>query len=86
MIDASDIERDTRPGDYYVSALDGRRAALLAGPFAHHDAALDAVDAVRLAAQEVTPLAVWWAFGTCRREPSASAPRGHLNAAVGLPK
>lgn len=74
---------DTKPGNYYVSVIDGPRSALLLGPFENdHAAALAMVDKVRAKAEEVDPRASWYAFGTCRMD--ASRP-GRLNAEFGLP-
>ncbi len=72
---------------YYTTAIDGRgRFALLAGPFAHHAAALDAVDDARRVAQDITREAIWWRWGTAGRVRAASVgARGKLNAALGLP-
>ncbi len=58
---------DTKPGNYYVTALDGKRHAVLAGPFRDdHQAALDMVDAAKTIAEEVDPKAVFYAYGTAR--------------------
>ena len=79
---------DTKPGAYFVSALNGRSVALLAGPFRDdHAAALAAVDPVRREAEKVDPRAIWHAFGTVRLDydhPRATTP-GKLNHAAGLP-
>ena len=55
--------RTSKPG-FYVSAVDGDRAALVSGPFETHQEALDAVQAVRDACSD--PKAHWYAWGTCR--------------------
>lgn len=77
---------DIRPGNYYVSVVDGKRHALLLGPFAHHVTALDAVDDVRRLAHELDPRAAWYAFGTCRLPDDDSVPvrAGSLNARFNL--
>ena len=63
---------DLRPGAYYVSAVDGGRYALLAGPYPSHAAALAQVDAARTIAHELDPRAIWYGYGTCRMDaPSA---------------
>ncbi len=64
----SDQQPDTRPGFYYVTAIDGARYARLLGPFANHAGALAAVDAVRIEAEQRDPWASFWAFGTCRAD------------------
>jgi hypothetical protein len=53
------------PG-YYVSALDGPRHALVAGPFATHEEALSRVDAERAHWCEIDGRAHFAAWGTCR--------------------
>lgn len=76
-------EPDTRPGAYYVSVIDGPRAALLVGPFINdHAAALSLVDAVRVKACDLDPRGVFYAYGTCRLPlEGEAAPRpGSLNA------
>lgn len=50
---------------FYVSAIDGARAALIAGPYSTHQIALDAVRGVKARAEEIEPRAHWWAWGTC---------------------
>lgn len=71
---------DTKPGAYYVSAVDGGRYALLLGPFANdHAAALAMVEPVRAKACELNPRAHWYAFGTCRLPPEVEAKPGRLN-------
>jgi hypothetical protein len=57
---------DTRPGDYFVSAVDGGRHWLLSGPYASHAAALADVDAAKKLAIDNDPRAHFFAFGTCR--------------------
>lgn len=60
---------DTRPGFYYVTVMDGPRAALALGPFENdHRAALDRVDDVKRLVQERTPRGWFYAFGTSRAE------------------
>lgn len=73
-------EPDTRPGDYYVSAVDDRRAALLAGPFRNnHARALALVEEARRVAGELDPWSHFYAFGTCRLPCASSNPAGTLN-------
>ncbi len=57
---------DTEPGDYFVSVIDAGRCALLLGPFAKHQEALDEVDRVHAHAEKVDPWSHFYAFGTCR--------------------
>ena len=79
---------DTKPGEYYVTVVDGPRWAKLLGPFTdNHQAALDMVDAVREKAIEIDPKAHFYAFGTCRIEGDDKVPvrAGRLNQFFGLP-
>jgi hypothetical protein len=78
---------DTKPGNYYVSVVDGDRYALLLGPFSEHATALDAAPQVAEWAQERDGRAHFYAFGTCRRPDDDSVPirYGSLNTAFGLP-
>lgn len=80
-------EPDTKPGHYFVSCIDGRRVALLAGPFVNdHARALSMVEPARTAAELADPRAIWYAFGTVRLDadhPRADRP-GVLNAALGI--
>lgn len=43
----SSQQPDSRPGRYYVTAIDGDRRYFLAGPWPEHTQALTQVDAVR---------------------------------------
>jgi hypothetical protein len=49
---------------YYVTVRDGGRTALLLGPFQSHKAALAQVGRGRKLADEATPWAAFYAFGT----------------------
>lgn len=49
---------------YFVSVVDGRRKALLAGPYLTHDEALLQVAKVSRLAEEADPRSAWYAFGT----------------------
>lgn len=51
---------------FYVTVWDAERSrtAKLAGPFATHQAAMDAVEACRKATCEKYPEAHWYYFGT----------------------
>lgn len=76
---------DTKPGAYYVTAMDGGRVARVVGPFLNdHAAALAIVDAARAKAEEVDPRAAFYAFGTCRTD--APCGPGALNRFFGLPQ
>lgn len=63
---------DPRPGDYFVSAIDGDRYSLISGPYVNdHAAALADVASVRRLANDHDPRACFWAWGTCRMEPNS---------------
>lgn len=74
---------DPRPGDYFVSVVDGRRRALLAGPYPTHADALGAVPEVREIAKRLDPRAFYYAFGTARL-PEGSGKVGRLNDLLNL--
>lgn len=60
---------DTKPGNYYVTAISGEKVAWLLGPFVNdHGAALGMVDAARAKACDIDPRAHWYSFGTARAE------------------
>lgn len=61
-------EVDTRPGFYYVTAIDGPRKARIAGPYNSHELALDAVETVKNQAYGMDPRSHFWAWGTMRSE------------------
>lgn len=70
---------DPRPGNYYVSMVDGKRTALLLGPFKdNHQAALDKVDEGQKMAYDLDPRAPFYAFGTVRMPDDYTKP-GVLN-------
>lgn len=71
-------EPDPRPGNYYVSVIEGKRYALLYGPFTRHQDALDAVERVRAKAYELDRYSHWYAFGTARAPDDYNKP-GKLN-------
>ena len=71
-------ELDPDPGNYYVSAIDCGRYALILGPFPTHQEALDNVDRAWAKAEELDPRAFWWSFGTLRINDSSTKP-GVLN-------
>lgn len=73
---------DTKPGSYYVTAIDGKRVAYLLGPFAWHLQALELVGAAQAKAEELDPRAFWYAYGTARIPDDVPKPHpvGKLNA------
>lgn len=73
---------DPRPGAYYATVRDGKRAGILAGPFRTHRAALDVVDAATEKAMEVNDRGIWYSYGTARFE--APVGPGVLNELLGL--
>lgn len=80
-----DQKPDTKPGNYYVTCVDGGRVAWLAGPFPNdHATALGYVDRAREIAVELMPRLSFAMFGTARRELDAPAPIGKLNDQLGI--
>lgn len=63
-----DIEVDQRPGDYFVSAVDGDQFALASGPYPNHAAALADLEAVKRQAIDLNPGGWFYQWGTCRLE------------------
>lgn len=59
---------DTKPGFYYVSAVDGNKYALMLGPFKTHEEALQMVEQCRNKAYDLDPRSHWWQWGTCRED------------------
>lgn len=60
---------DTRPGYYYVSVMDGDRAARLRGPYVcDHAGALARVEEARETLGRLDPRAAFLAFGTIRTD------------------
>jgi hypothetical protein len=68
---------DTRPGPYYVSAIDGTKKFIMAGPYAQHADALADVERARQIADKADGRAWFMACGTCRIEGSAKV--GNMN-------
>jgi hypothetical protein len=70
---------------HYVSVIDGRRAALLVGPFRGRRLAEPWRAPAARAARQVDPWAAFHAFGTCRLtlQPGELPPPGKLNNLVG---
>lgn len=64
------IDEDPRPGNYYVSIINGSQQALALGPFPTHRQALDKVDTVKAHVLETYDHqgAWFWAYGTARTE------------------
>ena len=76
---------DLRPGRYYVSMVDGNRSALLLGPYATHQEALDDVLRGNDMACKIDPRAHWYGFGTCRLDDDyPTTPQGRLNQAEAI--
>jgi hypothetical protein len=71
---------DTRPGNYYVSAVDGPTFYLMLGPFASHADALARVDEVRAFSidKDRSGKACFMGFGTVRMADEVTRP-GNLN-------
>lgn len=61
---------DTRPGPYFVSAIDGTKNYIMAGPYATHAEALAKVEPARNIANDHDGRAWFMAWGTCRIEGS----------------
>jgi hypothetical protein len=64
---------------FYVTVLRGSRVGYLAGPFAEHAAALDAVGSARREAVAIDPFCDFDAFGTTKVSGRAPLPPGVLN-------
>ena len=71
---------DTKPGNYYVTAVrDDGAVAWLAGPFKNdHAGALAALPKAKRVAMDIDPRAPWYAYGTSRIDLSESAPSARL--------
>ena len=69
---------------FYVSVMDGRRKALAAGPFEHHQDALEAVEPVREYVMNHDFKAAFYAFGTAGYDVSDgnTPPTGKLNSVL----
>lgn len=61
-------DADPRPGFYYVTAVDGPRVCLMAGPYPTHREALALVDGVRGIATDRDGRGHFYAWGTMRSE------------------
>lgn len=71
---------DTKPGDYYVSVIEGGRTALALGPYRDdHAAALARVDEVRRYCVGYGGRVAFASFGTCRLDAADENPAGRLN-------
>ena len=65
--DNADQQPDDEPGDYFVSARDGERFALVSGPYVNdHAAALRDVAECRRLVQTLDQWAAFYSFGTSR--------------------
>lgn len=72
---------------YYVSAIDGDRKYLIAGPYGSHRAALDMVQAVKAYAGSIDRRAVFMAWGTAGSDSEHRTPLNHdgsMRAGVGV--
>lgn len=71
---------------FYVSVRDAYQTGLLLGPFQHHKDALSWVERVRTKAEEITPWAHFYSFGTVGVSLSkvATVKSGSLNAKMGV--
>ena len=70
-------EPDPQPGHYYVSCVnEAGKHALLSGPYPEHATALGLVEKARRLGEKFDARAVWYAFGTCRLDLTATAPAG----------
>lgn len=61
---------------YYVSAIDGTRKYLIAGPYPTHADALSKVGSVRQEAEEIDARAVFMAWGTAGSDEEIKTPMG----------
>ena len=61
-----DHTKDAPGSRYYVSAIDGDRRALVAGPYQTHGEALGDVEAVQAVAYELDVRSHFYAWGTAR--------------------
>jgi hypothetical protein len=61
---------------FYVSAIDGTKKYLIAGPYETHAQALELVDAVKAQADKVDPRAAFMAWGTASSAILIPAPLG----------
>lgn len=68
---------DTAPGPYFVSAIDGGKVHIMAGPYADHPAALADVDKARDITHDRDGRAWFMSWGTVRIEGSDRV--GNLN-------
>lgn len=67
---------------FYVSVVDGARFRFLAGPFYHHQQALDLVPTVRKLAETCDPKSVFYGFGTSKAQSGERL--GILNDRLGI--
>lgn len=67
---------DTKPGPYYVSAINdgGGRWWPISGPYQNHADALQQVEAARIICERLDSRALWMAFGTVRVAPDFNKP------------
>ena len=67
---------------YYVDALDGKRIALVAGPFRTKEEAAAILDRARTVAYAVDPMSWFYNWGSCRWKNGYR--EGALNDRLGL--
>lgn len=68
------------PKFFYVSAIDGNKKYLIAGPYFFHSDALNAVDHVRDVANDRDPRAWFMAWGTAGSDTLFRTPLGDITA------
>jgi len=78
------MNADTKPGNYYVTAVrDDGAVAWLAGPFKNdHAGALEAVARSKATAIEIDPRAFWYAYGTSRLDLDVPTPEARLECVI----
>ena len=67
---------------FYVSIKDGKRFALVAGPFQDHQEALDMVQIARQKGEELDTMSIFYAWGTVKM--SNGYREGLLNQKLGI--
>ena len=69
---------------FYVSAIDGSKKYLIAGPFENHSRALAMVEPVRNRAYEINAKAWFMSWGTCSTKEIIKTPLGAMDQTQGL--
>lgn len=62
--------------NYYVTAINGKRRYVVAGPFSEHATALDFVDPIRRFANNRDPFSWFYAWGTASSGQRINTPLG----------